>query len=95
MSYTSKTQRPNYGDLDGTIDYINRFTLQGDNPYLKPEKTHTIELTGAWRRIFAQFSYTLKKDPIISTTKPYGDTGEVKLMTLDNFPEIHGKAGST
>ncbi len=89
MSYTSKTQRPNYGDLDGTIDYINRFTLQGGNPYLKPEKTHTLELTGAWRRIFAQFSYTLKKDPIISTTKPYGDTGEVKLMTLDNFPEIH------
>lgn len=89
MSYTSKTQRPNYGDLDGTIDYINRFTLQGGNPYLKPEKTHTVELTGAWRRIFAQFSYTLKKDPIISTTKPYGDTGEVKLMTLDNFPEIH------
>ena len=30
-----------------------------------------------------------QKDPIISTTKPYGDTGEVKLMTLDNFPEIH------
>ena len=89
LSYTSKTQRPNYGDLDGTIDYINRFTLQGGNPYLKPEKTHTVELTGAWRRIFAQLSYTLKKDPIISTTKPYGDTGEIKLMTLDNFPEIH------
>lgn len=61
MSYTSKTRRPNYGDLDGTIDYINRFTLQGGNPYLKPEKTHTVELSGAWRRIFAQFSYTLKK----------------------------------
>ncbi len=89
MSYTSKTQRPNYGDLDGTIDYINRFTLQGGNPYLKPEKTHSVEITGAWRRLFAQLSYTLKKDPIISTTKPYGDTGEVKLMTLDNFPEIH------
>ena len=89
MSYTGKTRRPNYGDLDGTIDYINRFTLQGGNPYLKPEKTHTVELTGAWRRIFAQLSYTYKKDPIISTTKPYGESGEVKLMTLDNFPEIH------
>lgn len=89
LSYTSKTQRPNYGDLDGTIDYINRFTLQGGNPYLKPEKTHTVELTGAWRRIFAQLSYTLKKDLILSTTKPYGETGEVKLMTLDNFPELH------
>lgn len=89
MSYTGKTRRPNYGDLDGTIDYINRFTLQGGNPYLKPEKTHTVELTGAWRRFFAQFSYTYKKDPIISTTKPYGESGEVKLMTLDNFPEIN------
>ncbi len=89
LSYTSKTRRPNYGDLDGTVDYINRFTLQGGNPYLQPEKTHTVELTGAWKRVFAQLSYTLKKDPILSTTKPYGDTGEVKLMTLDNFPEIH------
>lgn len=89
MSYTGKTRRPNYGDLDGTIDYINRFTLQGGNPYLKPEKTHTVELTGAWRRFFAQFSYTYKKDPIISTTRPYGENEEVKIMTLDNFPEIH------
>lgn len=89
MSYTGKTRRPNYGDLDGAIDYINRFTLQGGNPYLKPEKTHTVELTGAWRRLFAQLSYTYKKDPIISTTVPYGESGEVKLMTLDNFPEIH------
>ena len=89
MSYTGKTKRPNYGDLDGTIDYINRYTLQGGNPYLKPEKIHTVELTGAWRRFFAQLSYTYKKNPIISTTKPYGESGEVKLMTLDNFPEIH------
>lgn len=89
MSYTGKTRRPNYGDLDGTIDYINRYTLQGGNPYLKPEKIHTVELTGAWRRFFAQLSYTYKKDPIISITKPYGESGEVKLMTLDNFPKIH------
>ena len=89
INYTGKTKRPNYGELDGAIDYINRYTLQGGNPYLKPEKIHTVELTGAWRRFFAQLSYTYKKDPIISTTKPYGESGEVKLMTLDNFPEIH------
>ncbi len=89
LNYTGKTKRPNYGDLDGTIDYINRYTLQGGNPYLKPEKIHSVELTGAWRRFFAQLSYTYKKDPIISTTVPYGESGEVKLMTLDNFQEIH------
>ncbi|MDE5923853.1 MAG: outer membrane beta-barrel family protein, partial [Muribaculaceae bacterium] len=89
INYTGKTKRPNYSDLDGTIDYINRYTLQGGNPYLKPEKIHSVELTGAWRRFFAQLSYTYKKDPIISTTVPYGESGDVKLMTLDNFPEIH------
>ena len=38
LSYTHKTQRPGYADLDGTVDYINRFTLEGGNPYLLPEK---------------------------------------------------------
>ena len=89
LSYSGKTQRPNYRDLDGTVDYINRFTLQGGNPYLKPEKTHTVELMGAWRRFFAQLSYTLKKDAIITVSQPYGEDSEIKLMTTDNFPEIN------
>lgn len=89
LNYTSKTQRPNYRDLDGTIDFINRFTLQGGNPYLKPEKTHTVEFTASWRRFFTQFSYILKKDPIITVSKPYGENDEIKLMTRDNFPRIN------
>ena len=47
----ARQKRPNYGDLDGTIDYINRYTLQGGNPYLKPEKIHSVELTGALETI--------------------------------------------
>ena len=90
LSYTHKTQRPGYADLDGTVDYINRFTLEGGNPYLKPEKIHSIELTGAWRQFFGQISYTYKKDPIMNTTCPYGEDGEIKLITMDNFPKIQG-----
>ncbi|MDE6769625.1 MAG: TonB-dependent receptor, partial [Muribaculaceae bacterium] len=89
LSYTHKTQRPNYSDLDGTIDYVNRFTLESGNPYLKPEKIHTVELMGAWRQFFGQINYTYKKDPIMNTTHPYDDNGEVKLITLDNFPKVH------
>lgn len=89
LSYTHKTQRPNYSDLDGTIDYVNRFTLESGNPYLKPEKIHTVELMGAWRQFFGQINYTYKKDPIMNTTHPYNDNGEIKLITLDNFPKVH------
>lgn len=46
LSYTSKTQRPSYDDLDGTVSYVNRLTLEGGNPYLSPMKIHTVELTG-------------------------------------------------
>lgn len=88
MSYTHKTQRPNYADLDGTVDYINRFTLEGGNPYLKPEKIHSVELMGAWRQFFGQITYIYKKDPIMNTTYPYADDAEVKLITMANFPKI-------
>lgn len=90
MSYTHKTQRPGYADLDGTVDYINRFTLEGGNPFLKQEKIHSLELMGAWRQFFGQITYTYKKDPIMNTTRPYGNDAEIKLITMDNFPEIQG-----
>jgi len=88
LSYTHKTQRPGYADLDGTIDYINRYTFEGGNPYLKPEKIHNAELTATWNRFFGQLSYSYKKDPIMNTTLPYGDDGEIKLITKENFPNI-------
>ncbi len=88
LSYTHKTQRPTYSSLDGTIDYINRFTFEGGNPYLRPEKIHNIELQGTWSHFFGQLSYSYKKDPILDTTIPYGDDGEIKLITKANFPKI-------
>ncbi len=88
LSYTHKTQRPSYSDLDGTIDYVNRFTFEGGNPYLKPEKIHNVQLSGAWSYFFGQLSYSYKKDPVLSTTVPYGEDGEVKLITSENFPKI-------
>lgn len=90
MSYTHKTQRPGYADLDGTVDYINRFTLEGGNPFLKQEKIHSLELMGAWRQFFGQITYTYKKDPIMNTTRPYSDDSEIKLITMDNLPKIQG-----
>lgn len=88
FNYAHKTQRPGYSDLDGTIGYINRLTLESGNPYLKPEKIHSLELTAAWGPIFGQLSYTYKKDPIMNTTRPYGEDGVLKLLTMENFPEI-------
>lgn len=90
ISVENKCASVGYEDLDGTVDYINRFTLEGGNPFLKHEKIHSLELMGAWRQFFAQVAYTYKKDPIMYIARPYGNDGEVKLVTKDNLPEVQG-----
>lgn len=88
LSYSMKTQRPSYSSLDGSISYINRFTLEGGNPYLQPVTINSVQLQGAWNRFFGQISYSHSKNPIMNTTIPYGEEGSIKLITKDNFPRI-------
>lgn len=88
LSYNSKMQRPSYDDLDGTLNYVNRLTLQSGNPYLSPVKIHSVELMGAWKQFFAKVSYEYKKNAIINESKPYGEDGEMKLLTMENTPKI-------
>ena len=89
LSYSHKTARPNYRDLDGTITYVNNMILEGGNPYLQPSRIQSVELMGAWRWLFAKLSYSYIKDPSFNTSRPYGDDGEVKLLTMANFPHNH------
>ena len=88
LSYTSKMQRPSYDDLDGTVTYVNRLLLGSGNPYLSPIKIHSVELMGAWKHFFAKVSYDYKKDAVINVSKPYGEDGEIKLLTMENTPKI-------
>lgn len=88
LSYNHRTQRPTYSSLDGTIAYVNRFTLEGGNPYLQPVSIHSAELMAAWGPLFGKVSYSYKKNPILHTTVPYGEEGDVKLITRTNFPRI-------
>ena len=54
LSYSVKTQRPNYSQLSSSYTYANRFTMQTGNPLLKNETVHSVELGGTWK--FLQFS---------------------------------------
>lgn len=85
LSYTTKTLRPSYARLDGTVNYLNRFTYQSGNPYLKPTTLHTVELMAAWQMIFAQVSYNYAKNPVYYATQPYADDERIQLITYENF----------
>lgn len=89
LSYSGKTVRPGYGQLDGAVNYINRLTYETGNPYLKPTKMHTVEYMAQWRHFFAQVSYTYLKDGVYHITEPYGADGEATIIRTANLDRRH------
>ncbi|MDE6287527.1 MAG: TonB-dependent receptor, partial [Muribaculaceae bacterium] len=89
LNYSDKTVRPGYGQLDGTVSYINRLTYETGNPYLKPTKLQTVEYMAQWRQFFAQLSYTYFKDGVYHITEPYGSDGEATIIRTANLDHRH------
>lgn len=89
LNYSGKTMRPGYGQLDGTISYINRLTYETGNPYLKPTKMQNVEYMAQWRQFFAQLSYTYYKNGVYYTTEPFGTDGEATIIKTANLPHRH------
>lgn len=89
LNYTGKTVRPGYGQLDGTVSYINRLTYETGNPYLKPTKMQTVEYMAQWKQFFAQLSYTYFKDGVYHVTEPYGADGEATIIRTANLDSRH------
>ncbi len=88
LSYSGKTKRPSYEELDGTVSYVNHLWVESGNPYLSPMKIHAIELEGVWKSFFFNLSYTYTKDAILNVSKPYDEDGKMKLLTSENYPKI-------
>lgn len=89
LNYSGKTARPGYGQLDGTVSYINRLTYETGNPYLRPTKMQTVEYMAQWHRFFAQLSYSYFKDGVYHITEPYGTDGDAILIKTANLPHRH------
>jgi hypothetical protein len=88
LSYTTKIERPTYRQLDNSIDYVNRFTLQSGNPYLKPAITHDVTFTGAWKIFQCVVSYKYKKDAIVYWTSQLENDPKVSIIRFKNLDKL-------
>lgn len=87
LNFTSRTHRPTYRQLDGTLQYVNRYSYQVGNPSLKPSRRYTTQLMLQWKYFFAQASFTHEKDAIFYTTQRYNNSPTVKLIVFENVPK--------
>ncbi|MBV8251676.1 MAG: TonB-dependent receptor [Chitinophaga sp.] len=70
LAYTRRIDRPDYGQLNPFIYYLDRYTYRRGNPYLRPQYTNSTE-----------FSYVLKDKYIF--TLNYSRTKQIMEEFLD------------
>lgn len=85
LSYTVKTVRPLYSQLNGNVQYSNRFMYTQGNPELKPQTIHDLIFMSGYKFIQFSASYQYVKDFIVNQREPYGDEGSIALSMWRNF----------
>lgn len=77
VNYSKRISRPNYGDLNPFVFYIDKYNYFRGNPYMLPEYTHKAEI-----------SYTLKQKYVAAVS--YGMTKNVVLeyMVQDDTSKV-------
>ncbi len=71
LSYRRDIERPPYANLTSSTVYINRYTYQSGNPYLKPTYTHSVVLNTAYKWMNMTLNYGRIKDALTMSTEPY------------------------
>lgn len=79
ISYTGKTQRPNYGMLTTEISYNNRYCYQTGDPTLLNEKHRNAALNANWKWLTFSGNFETVANAFAQWATPYNDAGVVLI----------------
>lgn len=87
LSYSLRMNRPEADELNPFPEYQNPLTLKAGNPYLKPEKIHSVEAGYQWRNgvttILGTLYYRYVTNQLTTVTRYMSDN--VLLTTTENL----------
>jgi iron complex outermembrane recepter protein len=79
VNYGRRIRRPNYESLNPFIRFIDRYTYSVGNPDLKPQISHSIELTHSFKnKVTTTFNYTSTTDIIQNIIEQKGQEAYAK-----------------
>jgi len=85
LSYTKKTRRPSYSQLDGNLMYISRYSYESGNSLLKSTKISDLTMVLSYKYLQLRTSYQHFSDPIVQVYNQYEEQPEISLLTFENF----------
>ena len=93
LSYRKDIERPSYSYLTSSTVYINRYTYQSGNPYLRPTYTHNLSLNAAYKWAGMVVTYSRTKDIVTMDTEPFpgADDPMVSLVRYINGSDAYNK----
>ena len=93
LSYRRDIQRPNYSNLTSSTVYINRYTYQSGNPYLKPTYTHSIVFNASYKWLNFNLNFARIKDSETMSTEPFPGASDplVSLVRPINSNEPYNR----
>ena len=80
LSYAVKTQRPTYHQLRNSVIYMNKYSVDVGNPFLKPETMHDLSFMSAWKYVQLGASFQHTFNAILQPGFPV-DGKENQIMT--------------
>jgi hypothetical protein len=73
LGFRSTVQRPGYHELRNSVNYINEFTYEAGNPYLKPMRSNNFTYMFSWNDLYFMASYSMLKNQIIFDNSQYSN----------------------
>lgn len=85
FSYTSKTVRPSFNQLNSSLLYGNCLSYQQGNPLLKPSISHSFQLMTMWKSFFLMANFRRIDDDIQMSVENYQGDEKIQLVTTKNY----------
>jgi iron complex outermembrane recepter protein len=91
VSYGRRINRPNYQDLNPFTYFLDSLSYRQGNIYLKPQYSHNIELSHAFKgKYITTLSYNTTDNVIsqINKVDPNNPDSKIRFLTIDNVAKF-------
>ncbi len=86
LSYSRRIQRPDYQMLNPFVNYLDPFTYQQGNPNLRPQYSHSVELTHVYKSAFnTTIGYSHTTDVIVGEVPNQIAEKNITYITAQNL----------
>lgn len=83
LAYACKTQRPSYSSLRDEVQYDNRYTYEGGNPYLRPCIINNVDFNAVYDWLSFNAGYNYIDNPMVWVATLYQGKDIVFLRNIN------------